>query len=146
MLVRANALGRHEADGSSRVMAACPDTDERGDPWRWSVAVNRSGSEPTADLDVDPSFITATEASFVDAGPHTLLRKRGEVLVVTVLAGAATIASVGGPWQRQLNVDDVFVLEGEEDERVTTTLVAPGTQVAAHTLTPIGKEALRWVP
>ena len=39
LLVRADSrdrlLGR--ATGSARTLAACPDTDERGDPWRWTA-------------------------------------------------------------------------------------------------------------
>ena len=44
MLIRANALGGETApESGARILAACPDSAERGDPWRWTVELDESG-------------------------------------------------------------------------------------------------------
>lgn len=146
MLVRSTALGREEPVGDQRVLAACPDSAERGDPWRWSVTVSQQPEGPVASVHTDPGFLTAAELHLRDAQSEILHRHSGEVLVVTVLAGQARIASVDGPWERWIGLDDVFVLEGEDDEQVRVSLDGTGARASVFRLSPTGDRALRWVP
>lgn len=147
MLVRSSALGRDELRGQQRVLAACPDTGERGDPWRWTVAVRYEPHGPMATVETDGDFLASSELVLNGGESRSLTRASGEVLVATVLAGQARIASVTGPWERWIQPDDVFVLEGEEDEDIRISLDGAGARASVFRLSPNNAaRALRWVP
>lgn len=146
MLVRANALGKDDSAAGHRVLAACPDTDERGDPWRWTVGLRDEESGPVAVAETDESFLKAEGTNLAGYDSRTVRRPSGQVLVVTVLGGQALVASVGGPWERWIRPGDVFVLEGEDDEEVRISLDGGDSEAAVFQFTPTGPRALRWVP
>jgi len=147
MLVRSNALGRDELHGQQRVLAACPDTGERGDPWRWTVAVRHEPQGRVATVETDGDFLASSELILNGGESCSLTRASGEVLVATVLAGQARIASVTGPWERWIRPDDVFVLEGEDDEDIRISLDGAQARASVFRLTPNNAaRALRWVP
>lgn len=147
MLVRSSALGRHEVTGAgNRVLAACPDTDERGDPWRWTVSLVQGPDGPEAAVVTDDSFLAASERRYSGGESRTILRPAGQVLVVTVLRGQALVAAANGPWERWIRPEDVFVLEGEDDEELRISLDGDDSLATAFHLLPTGDRALRWVP
>ena len=147
MLIRANALGGEIAAGSgARILAACPDSAERGDPWRWTVELDESGTEPTVALEADASYISSESRRFADGYTGTLQRGAGEQLVVTGLAGEALVAAEDGPWERWLRPGDVFIVEGEDPEDIRLSLAAGDSAVQVIALAPKKAKVLRWVP
>lgn len=147
MLVRADAAGRDEANKDGvRVLAACPDTAERGDPWRWTVSLHDGPAGLAATVETDDSFLAAGEQSYADGESRIIFRPAGQVLVVTVLRGQALVAAENGPWERWIRPDDVFVLEGEDDERLRISLDGGDSLATVFHLVPGGPRALRWVP
>ncbi|GAA1354577.1 hypothetical protein GCM10009596_00330 [Arthrobacter rhombi] len=146
MLVRANALGKDDSAGDRRVLAACPDTGERGDPWRWTVGLRDEETGPVAVVETDEAFLGAENTQLSGDESRTVHRSSGQVVVVTVLDGQALVASVGGPWERWIRPGDVFVLEGEDDEEVRISLDGGDSEATVFQLTPTGPRALRWVP
>jgi hypothetical protein len=147
MLIRANALGGETAaDSGAKILAACPDSAERGDPWRWTVELHESGAEPTVALDADASYISSESHRYTGGYTGVLQRGPGEQLVVTGLAGEALVAAEEGPWKRWLRAGDVFIVEGEDGENLRLSLTAGETAVQVITLAPKRSKVLRWVP
>lgn len=147
MLVRADALDCYwdDADGH-RVLAACPDTDERGDPWRWSARLEGTGPDAVVGIEADPEFIAVSSTLYSDGFSGTVERSSGHQLVITALAGQVLVAAAEGPWERWLSPGDVFIAEGEDDETLRISLDRDGTRVSAISLAPKRAAALRWVP
>ncbi|MFF5791960.1 hypothetical protein ACFY5D_07935 [Paeniglutamicibacter sp. NPDC012692] len=147
LLVRADSLDEYwdPAEGI-RTLAACPDTDERGDPWRWTarLAEHANGSEVL--IEADPDFIGVETTVYTDGYTGTIERTSGHQLVMAALEGQVLVAAVDGPWERWLNPGDVFVVEGEDDETLRISLAAPGSRASATKLAPRRAAALRWVP
>ncbi|MCW2134110.1 hypothetical protein [Arthrobacter sp. VKM Ac-2550] len=147
MLIRANALGGEAAaESGARILAACPDSAERGDPWRWTVELDESGPEPAVVLDADASYISSENHRYTGGYTGVLQRGAGEQLVVTGLAGEALVAAEDGPWERWLRAGDVFIVEGEEAETLRLSLAAGNAAVQVITLAPRQAKVLRWVP
>lgn len=147
MLVRADALGNDEVDDAGRrVLAACPDTAERGDPWRWSVNLEDLRDHPRATVDTDDSYVVSHEKSYTGNQSETVIRRAGEVLVVAALTGEALVAVTNGPWERWIRPGDVFVLEGEDDEELRISLAGGDSSTKGFLLSPVIAHALRWVP
>lgn len=145
MLIRANALGSvTEQERGTRTLAACPDTAERGDPWRWTVSLDADQSG--VDVSVDEDCIAAEVTDFTDGHTGLLRRLGGHQLVVAGLAGEALVAAENGPWERWLKAGDAFIVEGEEDETLRLSLSATQSKVSVVSLAPKRAHALRWVP
>lgn len=147
MLVRADSLDDYwKAGQGQRTLAANPDTDERGDPWRWTarLAEHESGSEVL--IDADPDYIGVQTSVYADGHTGVVERPSGHQMVVTSLNGQVLISAVDGPWERWLNPGDVFIVEGEEDELLRVSLTAPDARVSVTLLAPRRGAALRWVP
>lgn len=146
LLVRDNAL-MPAVDGSV-TLAACPDTADRGEDWRWRVwrgpptASDRLGE---VFVDTDTDYVVAS-TTVVGASPITLTRQAGEEVVVVPLAGHHLIADSIGPWQRWLHPGDAFVLEGEESETVNLSSAPGPARVAVVRLSTTNDAPLRWVP
>ncbi len=168
MLVRGNAA-IPGADGST-ILAACPDSPERGDQWLWSVrrvpgiagdsepdTGAGSGSDTAVDtgpgaadpwrvvVDHDRDHVTANLTVHADETVE-LTRRPGEELVVVPLTGEHLIAHASGPWRRSVAPGDVFVIEGEETESLRISPAPGGARVALVRLSPILTPVLRWVP
>jgi hypothetical protein len=145
LLVRDNAM-TPAADGSV-TLAACPDTADRGEDWRWRVwrGPPAAGSGGEVFVETDPDSVRAT-TSFVDAGPVTVSRRAGEEVVVVPLVGHHLVADSAGPWQRWLHPGDAFVLEGEESETVNLSSAPGPARVAIVRLNTLNDAPLRWVP
>lgn len=156
MLVRGNATSP-DADGAT-TLAACPDSPERGDPWRWSVrrirvhgSAHAPGPTPQAAdqwrvaVDHDPDHIQAELTMHVGEALE-LTRLPGEELVVVPLRGQHLIAHATGPWRRWVSPGDVFVVEGEQTEELLLRPAPGGARVALVRLSPTTAPALRWVP
>lgn len=147
MLIRANALGGEiAAESGAPILAACPDSAERGDPWRWTMELNDSGTEPTVALTADPSHIWSESHRYTGGHSGVLQRRAGDQLVVTGLVGEALVSAEDGPWERWLRPGDVFIVEGEEPEAIRLSVVTGDSAVQVITLAPRGAEVLRWVP
>lgn len=159
MLIRANALGGEaQPDQGTRTLAANPDTGERGDPWRWTVLLDESGSTPDVRADVDTDYIELERRQYRDGQTAVLDREKGRQMVIAVLRGEALVAAETGPWERWLWPGDVFVIEGEDPEMVRLSLTpgealgsadSPGAGeawVEVISLAPKKAHALRWVP
>lgn len=145
MLIRANALGGdRQPDRNTRTLAACPDTAERGDPWRWTVSLDET--QAGVCVAVDHDFIHHEVSHFSDGYTGLLHRPAGHQLIVAGLAGEALVAAENGPWERWLKPGDVFVVEGEEDETLRLSLAAPPSKVSVVSMAPKRARALRWVP
>jgi hypothetical protein len=147
LLVRADSLDDYwGADAGTRTLAACPDTGERGDPWRWTarLAEHASGSEVL--IDADPDYIGVQTTVYTDGHSGVINRAAGHQLVLTSLHGQVLVAAVDGPWERWLNPGDVFIVEGEDDEALRISLAAPEARASATMLAPRRAPALRWVP
>lgn len=146
MLVRDNAIPA-EADGT-RTLAACPDSDDRGEAWVWSVRRvpdDRDGGWQVR-VDVDPEQVTVSQDLHTDGHLVELARRPGEQIVVVAVDGTHVVADRNGPWTRRLRPGDVFVVEGEEQEALLVD-PAPGlSRMAVVRLTPTGSQPLRWVP
>lgn len=145
MLIRENAIPTDE-DGT-RLLAASPDTADRGDVWRWSVrSVPDAAGERHVSLDADERTVIASATTHREGESLDLERRPGTQIVLTLTEGQALIADRNGPWRRWLNAGDVFVVEGEEQESLRFTLT-PGQGVAkVIRLEPTGDTPLRWVP
>lgn len=147
MLVRAGAHGRAPAH-AEQVLAACPDSPERGDEWRWTVskvpsdAPGRSWSVRVA---VDSGSVEAEHIVVERPGEQRLARRSGEEIVVVAEDGRHLIQDATGPWLRYLEVGDVFVVEGEDPEHLVLTAGAD-SRASVVRLTPKGDQPLRWVP
>jgi hypothetical protein len=147
MLIRANALGAEtSAESGARILAACPDSAERGDPWRWTVELDESGPEPAVALEADENYIASDSRRYTGNYTGTLQRGPGEQLLVTGLAGEALVAAEDGPWERWLRAGDVFIVEGEDAETIRLSLAAGESAVQVITLAPRKAKVLRWVP
>ncbi|MFT4469125.1 hypothetical protein ACMX2H_04375 [Arthrobacter sulfonylureivorans] len=147
MLIRANPLGGETAaETGAKILAACPDSAERGDPWRWTVQLNETGPEPTVELEADASYIASESHRYIGGYTGTLQRGPGEQLIVTGLGGEALVAAVDGPWERWLRPGDVFIVEGEDAETIRLSLAAGESAVQVITLAPRKAKVLRWVP
>lgn len=147
LLVRAGSLDDYwDAGEGHRTLAACPDTDERGDPWRWTarLAELEAGSEVLVDADRD--FIEVNTTVYTAGHTGIIDRAAGHQTVIASLSGQMLIAAVDGPWERWLNPGDVFIVEGEEDEALHISLTAPDARVSVTMLAPRRSAALRWVP
>jgi hypothetical protein len=145
MLVRDNAI-HAEADGT-RTLAACPDSDDRGEAWVWSVRrVPQPDGGWRVRVDVDPEQVQVVEDLHADGRLVELVRRPGEQIVVVAVDGTHVVADRNGPWTRRLRPGDVFVVEGEEQESLLVD-PAPGPgRVSVVRLTPVGDRPLRWVP
>ncbi len=145
MLVRDNAIPA-ELDGS-RTLAACPDSDDRGEAWLWSVRrVPESDIGWRVQVDVDPSQVAVSHEIHDSGEPVELVRAPGEQLVVVALVGSHVVADPFGPWARRLLPGDVFVVEGEAQESLRVDPASGGSRVSVIHLTPVGDRPLRWVP
>ena len=144
MLVRA---GVEHPDGATgpRVLAACPDSPERGDPWRWSVS--RVGPEDRWSVSVEtaPEHVTAHHDVVETARDLRLERSPGEQIVVVGTEGRHLVRDATGPWHRWLERGDVFVVEGEEPEALVLR-GEEGSRASIVRLAPTGALPLRWVP
>ncbi|MBO1268238.1 hypothetical protein [Arthrobacter cavernae] len=146
MLIRANALGAEvHPELGTRTLAACPDSAERGDPWRWTVSVNDADAERVV-VETDGDHIRQDSRQYTDGYVGELFRRSGEQLVVAPLRGEARVAAVDGPWERWLRPGDVFILEGEDDEAVRLSVTPGDAVVDVVRLAPTTGRALRWVP
>lgn len=155
MLVRANAA-ELDADGVG-TLAACPDTGDRGEPWLWSVrrvladaaadagAPDAVGARWRVVVDHDPDQVDVEVLSHRDEVVE-LTRTSGEEVVVVPLAGEYLVAHATGPWRRWVAPGDVFVVEGEDTERLRLTPAPGGASVTVVRLRPTRERALRWVP
>lgn len=145
MLVRANAISR-ESDGSRR-LAACPDSDDRGEAWRWTVT---SEEEPPGARQIgvatDDRYVRGSQTDYADGISADIERRPGCQLVITATAGEVLVADLSGPWRRWLREGDVFVVEGEEHERLRLTLTPGESRATVVELSPVGELPLRWVP
>ena len=162
MLVRANALGTEtQPDRRTRTLAACPDSAERGDPWRWTISLADPAVADSAEagagapgsmepgavaVSADPEHIRTKTQQYGDGYTGLLHRPAGTQLVIAGLAGEALVAAADGPWERWLRPGDVFVVEGEDDESLRLSLPAGLARVEVVTLAPVRAHALRWVP
>ena len=134
MLVRKDSLDDYwDAETGQRTLAACPDTDERGDPWRWTARLAEFASGPEVLIDADPDYIGVQTSVYADGHTGVVERPSGHQLVVSSLHGQVLISAVDGPWERWLNPGDVFIVEGEDDESLRLSLTAPaGTMRRDH--------------
>lgn len=132
---------------AARTLAACPDSDDRGEPWRWSVRlVTPAPGQWSVEVDTDPEHVRHRQDLHRDGAVVDIARPAGEEVVVVPLRGQCLVADAQGPWRRWLGPGDVFVGEGERDELLRLSL-APGTgEVAVVRLAPTAPQPLRWVP
>lgn len=144
MLVRAGAELPVGAQGD-QVLAACPDSPERGDPWRWSVTRVGAGDRWSVSVDVEPAHVRAHHEVVDSANDVRLDRAPGEEIVVVGTTGRHLVQDTAGPWHRWLERGDVFVVEGEDPEALVLSGEA-GARVSIVRLTPTGGLPLRWVP
>lgn len=144
MLVREGAI-THQA-GQTHTLAACPDSPERGDEWRWSVSrVEGGGEDWSVQVEADEEHVVVDHLVLREPGELELARRSGEELVVVSVTGRHLIQDAAGPWRRWLEPGDVFVVEGEEPEHLVLTASDP-SKASVVRLTPRGRQALRWVP
>lgn len=147
MLVRDGALDP-SAHPKERVLAACPDSPERGDAWHWTVSrVDSAAPERgwSVRVAVDEDLVSAEHVVVSEPGEQVLTRNGGEELVVVAERGRQLIQDATGPWLRWLEAGDVFVVEGEEPERLVLT-AGTDSRFSVVRLTPTGDQPLRWVP
>jgi hypothetical protein len=146
MLIRANDLGAVRAPSGARILAANPDSAERGDPWRWSVELDESTPAPIAAVTANPSHVNSRSTRYEGNYTGVLQRGAGEQIVVAGLAGEALVSAEDGPWQRWLRPGDTFIVEGEDPESMRLSLTAGESAVQVITLSPTRAKVLRWVP
>ncbi|GAA4378781.1 hypothetical protein [Paeniglutamicibacter cryotolerans] len=147
LLVRAGSLdGYWDDEQGLRTLAACPDTDERGDPWRWTAQLDERTESSKVLINADPEFIAVSTDIYADGHSEVVERASGTQTVIAVLFGQALVAAVDGPWERWLHPGDVFIVEGEDDEKLRVSLDGPTSRVSVTTLVPRHAAALRWVP
>ena len=138
MLVRAGA------EDCPRTLAACPDTPDRGEPWRWTVRLEADGGGGLrVGVEVDTDHVLARQETHHDR--TDLHRSPGEILVVVPLQGACGVAVVDGPWRRDLDAGDVLVAEGEDAE-VLRLVPGDGARTDVVRVTSTTSTSLRWVP
>lgn len=146
MLIRANDLGAATAPSGARILAANPDSAERGDPWRWAVQLDESASEPDATVSVNADHVSYRSTRYHSNYTGVLHRDAGEQVVLAALAGEALVSAEDGPWERWLHPGDTFIVEGEDPESVRLSLTAGESAVQVITLSPTRAKVLRWVP
>jgi hypothetical protein len=144
MLVRDGAIARQEGQ-SRQTLAACPDSPERGDEWRWSVTRVDEGDGWSVHVDADDVHVAVDHTVLREPGELELVRRSGEELVVVARRGSHLVQDAAGPWRRWLHPGDVFVVEGEEPEHLVLT-ASQRSEASVVRLTPRGAQALRWVP
>ena len=133
MLVRDNAI-RAEPDGT-RTLAACPDSDDRGEAWLWSV---RRVPEPDGGwrvrVDVDPEQVQASQDVHADGHLVELVRAPGEQIVVVAVDGTHVVADRNGPWTRRLRPGTSSSSRGRSRSRSSSTRrrARPGLGRTAH--------------
>lgn len=146
MLVRADALGNKEQDGGVKTLAACPDSADRGDPWRWTVSLKDDAGVSALETEYDMDYIAMNRHEFTEGATATLAREEGTQLVIVALDGEALVAATDGPWERWLRRGDVFIVEGEDRETVRLSLSGGKARVEVVSVAPKRAHALRWVP
>lgn len=147
LLVRADSLDEYwDHSEGLRILAACPDTDERGDPWRWTALLAERVDGGEVLIEADENYIGVETTVYADGYTGTIERVAGNQLVLTALNGQVLVSAVDGPWERWLNPGDVFVVEGEDNETLRISLDDAGARASATMLTPRRAAALRWVP
>ncbi|HET8594341.1 MAG TPA: hypothetical protein VFM07_03770 [Intrasporangium sp.] len=138
----------HDPDRADQVVAACPDSPERGDEWRWTVSrtrVDHPGRTWQVSVTVDEDFVGAEHLVVDEPGERPLTRGSGEEIVVVAEHGRHLVQDASGPWLRYLDTGDVFVVEGEDPEHLVLTAGAD-SRASVVRLTPKGSQPLRWVP
>lgn len=145
MLIRENAIPMD--DDGTRLLAASPDTPDRGDAWRWSVrSVTNAAGDRRIILDIDEQVVRGHATTHSDGECLDLERSPGTQIVLTLTEGQALVTDREGPSRRWLGAGDVFVVEGEQAESLRFALT-PGQGVAqVIRLEPTGDAPLRWVP
>jgi hypothetical protein len=146
MLIRANDVGAVTAASGARILAANPDSAERGDPWRWSVELDESTPEPLAAVTANNDFVSSRSTRYEGNFTGVFQREAGEQIVMAGLAGEALVAAEDGPWKRWLRPGDTFIVEGEDPEAIRLSLTAGDSAVQVITLSPTRAKVLRWVP
>lgn len=126
------------------VLAACPDSPERGDAWMWTIRRTGDG-QYGVEVDTDPDAVIAEQRWLEGADDVRVEHASGEAVAVVPVHGAHTVAVNGGPWTRTLDPGDVFVVEGEEDDHLVVSGAPTGTVCVVH-LRPVTDSPLRWVP
>jgi hypothetical protein len=139
-------LVRHDpAAPQERVLAACPDSDDRGEVWRWSVNRTPNGDSWQARVQWDPAGIVAQVSHHAAPEPVELERAAGEEVVLVAEAGESLVALRTGDWRRRLSDGDVFVLEGDQAEHIRIIPSPPDARVTVARLRATDGP-LRWVP
>ncbi|MCO4255931.1 hypothetical protein [Pseudarthrobacter cellobiosi] len=146
MLIRANDVGAVRTRSGARVLAANPDSAERGDPWRWAVELDESAPEPVPAVTVNDAHVSSHSTRYDRNYTGILHRDAGEQIVVAALAGEALVSAEDGPWKRRLRPGDTFIVEGEDPESLRLSLTAGESAVQVITLSPTHAKVLRWVP
>lgn len=144
MLVRDGAITREESQ-AAHTLAACPDSAERGDEWRWSVSRVDDGGDWTVRVDADDQHVTVDHTVLRAPGEWELLRRSGEEIVVVARKGRHLVQDSTGPWRRWLDPGDVFVVEGEAPEHLVLT-ASEASEASVVRLSSRDAQALRWVP
>lgn len=144
MVVRDNASPA-EPDGS-KVLAACPDTDDRGEAWRWSVRRVPGRDAWSVEVDADPAHVRADRELHRLEDDLEVHRAAGEEIVVVPITGRQEVSATVGPWRRWLAPGDVFVLEGEQSETIRLRAALGAPEVAVVRLRPTSDRVMRWVP
>ena len=146
LLVRHDPVAPQE-----RVLAACPDSDDRGEVWRWSVTRTPNGADSWRDgswqarVEWDPATVIAQVSRHEGPDPVELRRAAGEEVVLVAERGESLVSLRTGDWRRWLSDGDVFVLEGEEAEQIRIVTSPPDARVAIARLRAT-EGPLRWVP
>ncbi len=138
--------GPDQQERAPRTLAACPDSDDRGEAWRWSVTLVPEDQGWTVQVDTDEKHVRGTRTVHRDGAVVDVSRASGDEIVIVPTAGQALVADATGPWRRWLRPGDVFVGEGETAEDLRLTLAPGQGEVTVVSLSPTGSAALRWVP
>ncbi|MDQ0769477.1 hypothetical protein QF031_002226 [Pseudarthrobacter defluvii] len=146
MLIRANDMGAQTGPSGARILAANPDSAERGDPWRWTVELDESAAEPLAAVTANDDHVSASSTRYEGNFTGVFQREAGEQIVMAGLTGEALVAAEDGPWKRWLRPGDTFIVEGEDPEAIRLSLTAGHSAVQVITLSPTRAKVLRWVP
>ena len=83
---------------------------------------------------------------YTDSHTGIIERASGHQMVLTALNGQMLVAAADGPWERWLHPGDVFIVEGEDDERLRISLAGADARASVTMLAPRRAAALRWVP
>lgn len=146
MLIRANDVGAARTPSGAVILAANPDSADRGDPWRWTVELDETTPEPLATVTADTAHIRSGSTRYEGDYTGVFHRGAGEQIVMAGLAGEALVSAEDGPWQRWLRPGDTFIVEGEDPESIRLSLTAGESAVQVFTLAPTRAKVLRWVP